>query len=92
MTMPDGVTPWRGRWQTWDAPFSTDWQSVRLTQPGVGRERYQARPVREFKDASPTAYWNPDLPYNSVKTAGSGVDLRIQHVSADRRAYKVRLR
>jgi immune inhibitor A len=88
---PDGKFYWSGRWQAWDAPFSVDPQEISLTQAGVGAKKYRAEPVKAFSDSSTTAYWNPQLPYNSVKTAGSGVELKIMHASPDRTSYTVRL-
>ena len=40
-------------------------------------------------DTSPTAYYNKALPYNSVKTAGSGVRLRVLGTNQDRSVYTV---
>jgi immune inhibitor A len=95
MRMPDGKSEWRGRWQTWDSPFALDPQSVQLSQlqrNGQLRSRtYDADPVTVFDDSSPTAYWNRKLPYNSVKTAGSGVRLSILGATQDRSTYRVRV-
>jgi immune inhibitor A len=91
--MPDGRTPWRSRWQTWDAPFGVDTNSVTLTQIiSKGRtlwQSYSSAPLRSFHDSSPTAYYNSALPYNSVKTAGSGLKIDITGVSADRGSYQL---
>jgi immune inhibitor A len=91
MLTPDGKKAWSGRWQAWDAPLSPDRQSVTLTQPGVGKKTYTASPVTTFDDSSTTAYWDPKLPYNSVKTAGSGVKLSVVNASKDRSSYTVKL-
>jgi immune inhibitor A len=95
MVMPDGKTPWRTRWQAWDAPLTLDTQSVTLSQIAKGgktlKATYTAQPVTTFTDSSTTAYYNAALPYSSVKTAGSGVKLQIIGASADRTVYRVRL-
>jgi len=90
---PDARTAWSSRWQTWDATFGVDPHSVLLTQV-ISRGRtlaqtYTAAPVRSFFDSSPTAYYNAALPYNSVKTVGSGLKIDITGVSADRGSYQV---
>jgi immune inhibitor A len=91
--MPDGRTPWRTRWQTWDATFGVDSNSVTLTQVISAarqlKQTYTSAPVSSFHDSSTTAYWNPSIPYNSVKTAGSGLKIDITGVSADRGSYRV---
>jgi immune inhibitor A len=91
--MPDGRTPWRQRWQTWDATFGVDSNSVTLTQV-ISRGRqlkqtYTSAPVPSFHDSSTTAYYSSSVPYNSVKTAGSGLKIDITGVSADRGSYRV---
>jgi immune inhibitor A len=90
---PDGRTAWTSRWQTWDATFGVDTNAVTLSQV-IGRTRtatrtYTAAPVMSFFDSSATAYYNPAIPYNSVKTAGSGLKIDITGVSADRGSYQV---
>jgi immune inhibitor A len=91
--MPDGRTPWRQRIQTWDATFGVDSNSMALTQViSKGRQlkkTYTSAPVSSFHDSSTTAYYNPSIPYNSVKTAGSGLKIDITGVSADRGSYRV---
>jgi serine/threonine protein kinase len=91
--MPDGRTPWRTRWKTWDATFGVDSNSVKLTQViSKGRQltqTYASAPVPSFYDSSTTAYYHPSIPYNSVKTAGSGLKIDITGVSADRGSYRV---
>ena len=57
----------------------------------MGSKTYTAEPVTTFSDSSPTAYYNNALPYNSVKTAGSGVLLRIVDATTDRTGYTVKL-
>jgi hypothetical protein len=60
----------------------------------AGRQRtqtYAAAPVTSFHDASPTTYYNSAIPYNSVRTAGSGLRIDITGVSADRGSYQVRV-
>jgi len=93
--MPDGKSYWRARWQTWDATFGVDTNAVTLSQiDKAGRTRsqtYTAAPVASFHDASPTAYYNSAIPYNSVKTAGSGLKIDITGVSNDRGSYQVRV-
>jgi immune inhibitor A len=90
---PDGRTLWSSRWQTWDATFGVDTNSVTLSQvmnPSRTLKRtYTAAPVTSFFDSSPTAYYNPAIPYNSVRTAGSGVKVDITGVSPDRGSYRV---
>jgi immune inhibitor A len=57
---PDGRTPWRSRWQVWDATFGVDTNSVTLSQyisPGrTLRQTYASPPVPSFHDSSATAY------------------------------------
>ena len=90
--MPDGKSYWRARWQTWDATFGVDTNAVTLSQVAKsGRthtQTYTAAPVASFHDASPTAYYNSAIPYNSVKTAGSGLKIDITSVSDDRGSYR----
>jgi immune inhibitor A len=93
MVRPDGRTLWRNRWQTWDATFGVDVQSVRLSQ-ALNSQRtlaatYTAAPVSSFHDSSTTAYYNPSIPHNSVRTAGSGLRIDITGASADRGSYRV---
>jgi hypothetical protein len=52
---------------------------------------YTASPVVTFFDSSPTAYYNTSLPYNSVRTAGSGLKIDITGVSPDRGSYQVHI-
>jgi immune inhibitor A len=90
---PDGRTPLRTRWQIWDATFGVDANSITLSQV-VSRGRtlrasYAAPAVGAFFDSSATAYYNSAIPYNSVKTAGSGLKIDITGVSADRGSYSV---
>ncbi|HET7686151.1 MAG TPA: immune inhibitor A domain-containing protein [Candidatus Limnocylindria bacterium] len=92
MVMPDNRTAWRTRWQMWDATFGVDTNAITLHQYRgaqlLGRT-YTATPVSGFFDSSTTAYWNPAIPFNSVKTAGSGLRIDITGVSADRGSYQV---
>ncbi len=91
---PDGRTPWRTRWQMWDATFGVDTNSVTLSQYRGARKlskTYTAPAVTTFYDSTPTAYWNSAIPYSSVKTAGSGLKIDIVGVSTDRGSYKVRV-
>ena len=92
---PDGRTAWSSRWQTWDATFGVDTNKVTLSQ-AISRSRtlqrtYTAAPMTSFFDSSPTAYYNPAIPYNSVKTAGSGLKIDITGTSSDRGSYRVRV-
>lgn len=93
MIRPDGRTPWRSRWQTWDAAFGVDPHAITLSQvisqARTLRATYTAPPVVSFFDSSPTAYYNAAIPYNSVKTAGSGLKIDITGVSTDRASYRV---
>jgi immune inhibitor A len=90
---PDGKYPLNSRWQTWDSTFGVDASSVTLSQVANSgkllKKTYTAAPVSSFFDSSTTAYYNAAVPYNSVKTAGSGVKLDITGVSADRGSYQV---
>ena len=90
---PDGKGLLGSRWQTWDSTFGLDTNSVTLSQVAnsgkVLKKTYTAAPVPSFFDSSPTAYYDPAVPYNSVKTAGSGVKIDITGVSADRGSYKL---
>jgi hypothetical protein len=52
---------------------------------------YNANAVSSFWDKTTTSYWDARIPYNSVKTAGSGVRIDITGVSSDRQTYSVRL-
>jgi len=91
MITPDNAHVWSGRWQAWDAPFSLDRQQITLIQNGVGSKTYTSEPVTTFWDSSPTAYYRDNLRYNSVKTAGSGVRLRVLDANADRSVYTVQV-
>jgi immune inhibitor A len=90
---PDGRTVWSARWQTWDATFGVDQNAVTLSQvisPSRTLKRtYTSAPVTSFFDSSPTAYYNTAIPYNSVRTVGSGVKIDITGVSPDRGSYEV---
>ena len=90
---PDGHGYLRERWQTWDASFGFKDHSVTLHEyRGILREKtYDAPAVSSFFDSSPTAYWDPRIPYNSVKTAGSGLKITLLSVSADGTTYLVRV-
>ena len=92
MCIRDSV--WNSRWQAWDAPFSLDRQQITLNSATVGgSETYTAEPVTTFWDSSPTAYYNAfgNGKYASVKTAGSGVRLRLLDANADRSVYTVQV-
>lgn len=90
---PDRRVPWSGRWQTWDATFGVDTNSVTLsaiTRSGRRVSRtYTAAPVMSFHDASADAYFDEAIPFNSVRTAGSGLKIDITGVSADRGSYRL---
>lgn len=92
---PDGRTVWSSRWQTWDATFGVDTNAVTLSQVMNQNKTltrtYVAPPVSSFFDSSPTAYYNPAISFNSVKTAGSGLKIDITGVSADRGSYQVHI-
>jgi immune inhibitor A len=93
--MSDGRTPWRGRWQTWDATFGLDPHTVTLSELKPGgktvKTTYTAAPVSTFSDSSATAYWNAAIPANSAKTAGSGIKIDVTGASADRSSFRVHL-
>jgi len=90
---PDGKALLGSRWQTWDSTFGLDTNSVTLSQVlnsgKVVKKTYTAAPVSSFFDSSATAYYDATVPYNSVKTAGSGVKIDITGVSADRGSYQL---
>ena len=69
-------TPWRGRIQTYDAPFSLK-KADSFTLHYSGKPSYirgqEAQPL--FDDTR--SYWNAALPYVGVKTPGVGVTLRV---------------
>jgi hypothetical protein len=91
---PNGTSSWSNRWQAWDAPFSLDRQQITLIQAGVGSKTYTAEPVTTFWDSSPTAYyqtWGTTGRFNSVKTAVSGVRLRLLDANEDRSVYTVQV-
>ena len=95
MLRQDGRTPWRNRWQSWDAPMTVDPQSIRLWQVQANgktkSQRFTARPITTFSDWSPDAYYNPAIPQHSVRTAGSGIQLKITGASQDRGSYRLQL-
>jgi immune inhibitor A len=71
--------PWRGRIQTYDAPFSLEKaDSFTLHAQETGRASYirgqAAQPV--FDDRR--SYWNAALPYVGVKVPNAGVRMRVQ--------------
>ena len=72
---PDG-DPWRGRIQTYDAPFSLE-RADSLVLRHNGRPSYvrgaAAQPL--FDDTR--SYWNAELPNVGVKSANAGVTLRV---------------
>lgn len=90
---PDGRTDWRTRWQTWDAPFGVDTNAVTLSQvinkSRTLKQTYTSTSVPSFFDSSETAYYDASIPYNSVKTVGSGLKIDITGVSEDRGSYRV---
>jgi immune inhibitor A len=90
---PDGRTLWNARWQSWDSTFGVDANQVTLSQPLNGgrllRQTYTAPAVPSFFDSSVNAYYDPTIPWASVKTAGSGLRIDIVGVSADRSSYRL---
>jgi immune inhibitor A len=91
---PDGRGYLRERWQTWDSTFGFKSHQITLHeyQGNVLRERtYNAPAVSTFFDSNPTAYYDSRIPYNSVKTAGSGLKITLLSVSADGTTYLVRV-
>jgi immune inhibitor A len=90
---PDGRTIFGSRWQAWDATFGIDDHAISLSQV-ISKSRtltqgYAAPAISGFFDSSPTAYYNPTIGWNSVKTAGSGVKIDIVGASADRASYRL---
>jgi immune inhibitor A len=82
----------RERWQTWDSSFGLAPHSVTLHAYRGNKlyaRTYTAPPVRSFYDSSPTAYYDPRVPFSSVMTAGSGLKIDLLSVSADRTTYQV---
>jgi immune inhibitor A len=92
---PDGRSLWNSRWQAWDATFGVDANQITLSQVGNGNKllskAYAAPAVPRFFDSSTTAYYDPTIPWSSVKTAGSGLKIDIVGVSPDRGSYRVRV-
>ncbi|WP_240181847.1 immune inhibitor A domain-containing protein [Nocardioides sp. 616] len=74
--------PWRGRIQTYDAPFSLE-KSDSFYLTAGGRRSYirgaSAKPL--FDDSNPNRYFQPQadagLPRVGVKVAGAGVKIRV---------------
>jgi immune inhibitor A len=70
--------PWRGRIQTYDAPFGlqrTD--SFRLLVDGR-QSLVRGQPgVPTFDDSNPDRYFKPELPSNGVRVAGTGTRIRV---------------
>lgn len=93
LVMPDGKTAWRGRWQVWDATFGLDSNTITLSQQMNQNKRisqtYTSTAVSQFFDSSTTAYYNPAIPFSSVKTAGSGLKIDIVGVSSDKASYRL---
>jgi immune inhibitor A len=82
--------PWRGRIQTYDAPFSLEKaDSFTLHAQQTGQASYirgqDAQPV--FDDRR--SYWNAVLPYVGVKVPNVGVRMRV--VSASGTTMRVRI-
>lgn len=92
---PDGRSVWGSRWQTWDATFGVESHAVTLSQMAnngrITRGTYTAAPVPSFYDSSTTAYYNAAIPWNSVKTAGSGLKIDVEGVSTDGATYQLRV-
>ena len=70
-------------------------ENITLVQARVGAKTYTSEPVTTFWDSSPTAYYTTapgsTAKYGSVKTAGSGVRLRVLDANADRSVYTVQV-
>jgi immune inhibitor A len=85
----------RERWQTWDSSFGFEQHAVTLhayNKNDVLRARtYVAKPVTVFFDGGPRAYWDPENPYASVKTPGSGVRVTLLQALADGMTYRIRI-
>lgn len=82
----------RERWQTWDSTFGLSDHSVTLHAyrgNNLLERTYDAAAVPVFRDTGPEAYWNPEVPFNSVMTPGSGLRINILDVSANGRTYLV---
>jgi hypothetical protein len=78
--------------QSRDASFGRNAHSIALTQQllsGRATQGYSALPVSRFFDSSTAAYYNPLIPYNSVKTAGSGLKIDVTGVSTDGASYQL---
>ena len=84
----------RERWQTWDSTFGLKSHSVKLSAykgNKIYERTYTANAVPGFFDSGPNAYWDARIPYNSVKTPGSGLRVDILSVAADGMTYQVRV-
>lgn len=91
---PDGRGYFRERWQTWDSSFGFYDHTIRLSEyrgAVLLTKPYTAEAVSSFFDSSPTAYYDARIPYNSVKTAGSGLRITLLGVSGDGTTYSVRV-
>ena len=70
--------PWRGRIQTYDAPFGlerTDSFTLRLNgRPNLVRGQAG---VPTFDDSERDRYFKPELPANGVRVAGTGTRIRV---------------
>lgn len=92
----DAATPIGFR-ANWDIETNWDYaHSVTLTQyisPGrVLKKTYTSAPASSFyDDPATTRYYDSTIPWDSVKTAGSGLRLDITGVSSDRTSYRVHL-
>ena len=80
--------PWRGRIQTYDAPFGLE-RADSFTLHVSGRASYiRGRPAQPLFDDT-RSYWNATLPNVGVKTPGVGVTLRV--LDQSKTSMRVRL-
>jgi immune inhibitor A len=84
----------RERWQTWDSTFTLRDHSIALTSYRGAKlysRTYLAPAVPVFNDSGVNAYYDPRVPYSSVKLPGSGLKIALLSVSADGTTYQVRV-
>ncbi len=77
---PDG-DPWRGRIQTYDAPFSLERTDSLVLHHNGRPSNVRGSPAEPLFDDT-RSYWNAELPNVGVKTANAGVTLRVVQQSA----------
>jgi immune inhibitor A len=84
----------RERWQTWDSSFTLKDHQITLTSYRGAKlysRTYLAPKVPLFHDSGVNAYYDPRVPYSSVKLPGSGLKIQLLSVSPDGTKYQVRV-